>query len=161
MRKQVYELTLADLHRTPAWEFALDEEDVEGQDEATVRPHHFEGQVDPSAGMMVVRARFRLADGSEQLGYLTPPSDDDVGLGVLQPVIVASGGQVIFWHGSMEPSRAEMDASYVRLGKTAPSHVFPLRFYSDVPLACGPLSGEIGGFLVLEDWRSGRTRELR
>lgn len=161
MRKQVYELTLMDLRRTAAWEFALDEEDVEGQDEATVRPHDFQGLVDPSAGMMVVRARFRLADGSEHLGYLTPPCGDDVGLGALQPVIVGDGGQVMFWHGSMEPARAEMDASYLRLGKSASSQVFPVQFQSDVPLAGGPLSGEISGFLVLEDWRSGRTRELR
>ena len=38
IRKQVYQLTLDDLERTPVWEFALDEEVEEGQDEATVRP---------------------------------------------------------------------------------------------------------------------------
>jgi hypothetical protein len=32
-------LTLADLATSSVWEFALDEEGVEGQDETTVRPY--------------------------------------------------------------------------------------------------------------------------
>jgi hypothetical protein len=161
MRKQVYELTVEDLRRTPVWEFALDEEGVDGQDEATVRPRELRGQLDPADGMMVLRARFVLADGSEHVGYVTPPSDDDTGLGVLQPVIVGDAGQVVFWHGTIEPTRAAMDASYRALGKTSPSDVFPIRFHSDVPLSCGPSSGAINGFLVVEDMQSGRVRELR
>jgi hypothetical protein len=38
VRKPVYDLTLADFDAAPVWEFALDEEGVAGQDEATVRP---------------------------------------------------------------------------------------------------------------------------
>jgi len=38
IRKQVHELTIEDLEAHPAWQFALDEEAEEGQDEATVRP---------------------------------------------------------------------------------------------------------------------------
>src|SRR5205814_561097 len=38
IRKQVYNLTAADLSEHPVWEFAEDEEGTEGQDEATVRP---------------------------------------------------------------------------------------------------------------------------
>jgi hypothetical protein len=161
MRKQVYELTLADLRRVPVWEFALDEEGVEGQDEATVRPHEFEAKVDPSAGMLIVRAKFHLADGSESLGYVTPSLDPDAGLGTHQPVIVAEGGQVRFWFGAWMPDRAAMDASYLLLGKPDPSVVFPVRFDSDVPLECGHSSGEIDGFLFLEDLISRRTRVLR
>jgi hypothetical protein len=39
VRKQVYDLTLADFDVAPVWEFASDEEGVAGQDEATVRPY--------------------------------------------------------------------------------------------------------------------------
>jgi hypothetical protein len=46
-RKQVYELTVEDLRQHPVWEFALDEEGEEGQDEATVRPFVSSGSVDP------------------------------------------------------------------------------------------------------------------
>jgi hypothetical protein len=35
-RKQVYDLTRENLSKFPIWEFALDEEGDEGQDEATV-----------------------------------------------------------------------------------------------------------------------------
>jgi hypothetical protein len=39
VRKPVYDLTLADFDAARVWEFALDEEGVAGQDEATVRPY--------------------------------------------------------------------------------------------------------------------------
>ena len=50
-RKQVYELANSDFIRCPVWEFALDEEGAEGQDEATVRPYLYDGDLDPSLGM--------------------------------------------------------------------------------------------------------------
>lgn len=37
-RKPIDGLTLADLEAFPIWEFAIDEEGVEGQDETWVRP---------------------------------------------------------------------------------------------------------------------------
>jgi len=58
-RKQVYDLTLADLQAAPVWEFALDEEGVAGQDEATVRPYE----------------RAFPADVADMVGWLcAPPS---------------------------------------------------------------------------------------
>ena len=161
MRKQVYDLTISDLSSAPVWEFALDEEGIEGQDEATVRPYEFDGPANPSDGMLVVSARFELADGSELVGYLTPPSDDDSGLGVLQPVIVTTSGQVAFWQGVVEPSRADLDRSYDRIGRVDPTQVFPIRFRSAIPLTCGVVLGAIDGFLLLDDWETGRTRVLR
>jgi len=68
IRRQVYDLTLEDLNEFPVWEFALDEEGEEGQDEATVRPYMNSGKLDPSDGMFVVRAIFTLADGSKMHG---------------------------------------------------------------------------------------------
>ncbi len=73
IRKQVYQLTLDDLSKSPVWEFALDEEGEKGQDEAAVRPYGISGALDPSDGMFVVRAIFTLADGSRLQGCLTPP----------------------------------------------------------------------------------------
>ena len=37
-RKQVYLLSAEDFKSYPIWEFCLDEEGMEGQDEATVKP---------------------------------------------------------------------------------------------------------------------------
>jgi hypothetical protein len=46
VRKQVYDLTLADFDVAPVWEFASDEEGVAGQDEATVRPYEVSFPID-------------------------------------------------------------------------------------------------------------------
>ena len=57
IRKAVSELSTRDLEAHPVWEFALDEEGQEGKDETTVRPYLLPDELDPSAGMFVVRAR--------------------------------------------------------------------------------------------------------
>jgi hypothetical protein len=158
VRKQVYELSIADLVRSPAWEFALDEEDVDGQDEATVRPYRSNGDLDPEGGgQFVVLASFVLADGSRMQGYLTP-SPDGADLGSIHPCIVTSLGQVAFWCGRIEPTSEQLAADYARLGKITSAQVFPIQFRSEVPLLSGPIAGKIPGFLVLGDnFQSVRT----
>jgi hypothetical protein len=47
-RKQVYELTLDDLGKFPVWEFRLDKDGAQGQDEATVRPFTAPGPLNPA-----------------------------------------------------------------------------------------------------------------
>jgi hypothetical protein len=146
IRRQVYELTLDDLSTSQVWEFALDEEGEPDQDEATVRPYSFSGTLDPSVGMLIVAARFWLADGTQLRGYLTPPSSDDRSLGTIQPQIVTDSGQVGFWCGRCPPDTAR---AYQLLGREA-SSVFPIRFESAVPLLGGTVSGSLQGFLCLE-----------
>jgi hypothetical protein len=160
VRKQVYDLTVADLDQHAVWEFALDEEGEEGQDEATVRPHESRGVLDPSDGMFIVRARLQMADGTQLKGYLTPPVQGDASLGTLQPAVVLATGQVTFWCGMLAPEAAWIAASYARLGKSSASQVFPLKFESDVALVGGPVTGEVPGFLVLEDFKTMRTKVI-
>jgi hypothetical protein len=161
IRRQVYELTPADLDGHAVWEFALDEEGEAGQDEATVRPCQPTGALDPSDGMFVVRARLKLADGTQVRGYLTPPVQGDSDIGTIQPAVVVEGGQVSFWCGTLAPEPSQVAASYARLGKSSASEVFPVRFESDVELVGGPVAGELPGFLVLEDFRTMRTRVVK
>lgn len=158
IRKQVYELTPEDLDRHAVWEFAMDEEGDEEQDEATVRPVQPKGPLDPADGMFVVRARLELADGTQMRGYLTPPGQGDWGLGTLQPAVAVDEGQVSFWCGMLAPEPAQVMACYALLGKSLASEVFPVRFESDVELVGGPVAGKLPGFLVLEDFKSMRTR---
>lgn len=158
VRKQVYELTADDLEQHPVWEFALDEEGEEGQDEATVRPFEIKGPLDSSEGMFIVRAWLTLADGTRLRGYLTPPIQGDSSLGTLQPAAVAKSGQVSFWCGMLAPQPGLIEASYALLGKSSSSLVFPLAFESDVALVGWALKGSIPGFLVLEDFQTMRTR---
>ena len=96
--------------------------------------------------MFVVRARFELADGTEQHGYLTPPAGGSAGIGTVQPIIVTAQGQVMFWYGAMAPSAATLGDAYAKLGR-AGSAVFPLHYSSEVELATGPVKGQVNGFL--------------
>jgi hypothetical protein len=154
IRKQVYDLTLADLREHPVWEFALDEEDKKGQDEATVRPFDGSSPVDPATGMFIVRARFTLADGTPHFGYLTP-ADDPRDLGAIQPQIITDRGQVGFWMGIVIQDTAPL---YGVLGKS-PAQTFPISFESDVPIIRGSLKGSIPAFLHLDD--SNRVKEIK
>lgn len=158
IRRQVYELTPTDLESFPVWEFALDEEGEEGQDEATVRPYEVTLPLDPSEGMFIVRATLTLSDGTSFKGYLTPPVQGGAGLSTFQPAVVAPTGQVSFWCGMLVPSRDHIAKCYSLLGKTSSRQVFPLRFRSDVSLVGGPIAGDILGFTVLEDFQTMRTR---
>ncbi|HEX4141045.1 MAG TPA: hypothetical protein VHY09_11900 [Candidatus Methylacidiphilales bacterium] len=152
IRKQVYELTVDDFEKFPVWEFALDEEGEEGQDEATVRPSAAPLPLAPSESMFIVRAKFSLADGTRHMGYLTPghAADD---LGSIQPLIITPQGQVIFWMGV---SRGDTGPLYQKLGKGA-AQIFPIAFKSDVPLVGGVVFGSIPGFLHLVDLKTGRV----
>lgn len=152
-------MTLGDLSKFPVWEFALDEEGEEGQDEATVRPYEVSGSLDPSEGMFIVRASFILSDGSKMQGYLTPPVQGDDSLGTLQPIIVTAHGQVGFWHGIMSPSPERLAQSYLMLGRDARC-VFPLRFESQVELVGGPVRGSLAGFMVLENMETRKIKTL-
>ena len=159
VRKQVYELTLHDLSLFPVWEFRLDEEAGDNQDESTVRPCSVSGPLDPRDSMFVVRAVFTLADGSRMRGYFTPPGQGEARVGALQPIIVTDRGQVRFWCGTAAPGPKRLARSYELLGKDA-KHVFPVQFESDVELAGGAVRGSVPGFLVLEDFQTRRTRTV-
>jgi hypothetical protein len=149
IRKQIYELTPNDLEKFPVWEFCLDEEDEEGQDEATIRP--YTDKPDPAAGMFVVRALFSLADGTKLQGYLTPPAPQDRDdLGIIQPIITTENGQVNIWWGAMKPSRDELEKYYVLLDNKEASEIFPLKFNSIIEIEGGPVEGVVHGFLYLK-----------
>ena len=155
IRKQVYELTMDDLNRSPVWEYALDEEAEEESDEATVRPHRIKGALDPAEGSFIIRAVFTLADGTVMNGYLTPPDQGDDSL---QPVIITERGQVVFDYGMFVPDPNDLAQSYERLGRVA-DNVFPIHVVSGVELVSGAVSAEIPGFLTLDE--TGLTIETK
>lgn len=146
IRRQVYELTPADLDQSSIWEFALDEEGEPDQDEATVRPWEGGEPLDPADGMFVVRATFVLADGTRLGGYVTPPAQGGDSIGTIQPIIVTPEGQVGFWCGIMAPTSEALASHYVRLGRDA-AGVFPLNYRSDVEIVGGSVTGTITGFM--------------
>jgi hypothetical protein len=146
IRKQVYDLTEQDLRACSTWEFALDEESEEGQDEATVRPWSGQAPVDPADGMYVVRATIVLADGTVHCGYLTPPTRGDESVPAVQPVILTERGQVMLWYGVLAPRPELIQEAYDKLGRSR-GQVFPVRYASDAALQSGVVEGSVDGFM--------------
>ena len=160
IRKQIYDLTPDDLRRFPVWEFASDEEAEDSQDEATVRPLEITAALNPTEDTFIIRATFKLADGTTMLGCFTSPTANENSLGKTQPVIITDRGQVVFWCGMFEPKVNELAESYEKLGRNA-EKVFPIEVASDVELVGGSIRTVIPGFLVLEDWRTGKTKVVK
>ena len=73
--------------------------------------------------------------------------------------IVVAGGQVSFWCGAITSSAEQLGESYRLFGRDA-VRVFPVRFESDVDLVGAPVCGSLPGFLILEDWKTGKTRAI-
>ena len=149
IRKQVYDLKLEDFEEHPVWEFALDEEGEEGQDEATVRPYSSAEPANPEDGTLLVKACFTLADGTTMYGCLTPPFGEFSGMGTIQPQIITPEGPVSFWFGVFKPTDEDLEQCYKRLARTA-ERIFPLRFQSEVEIVGSPVNGELDGFLYVE-----------
>jgi hypothetical protein len=150
VRRQVYELTLSDLDQFPVWEFAQDEETVEEQDEATVRPYS-KVPVDPSDGLQVIRATFTLADGTKLIGFVssTPPTlQSDISS--QQPVILLEKVHILLYFGIFRPDAAKIDSYLYALGKSA-AEVFPLRYKTEIDVIGGCIEGAVAGFSYLKD----------
>jgi hypothetical protein len=150
-RKQVYELKIDDLEKHDVWEFALDEEGEDDQNEATVRPYRRSGKLNPDKGMFVVKAEFVASNGKKYTGYVTPPVQGDSFIGTIQPIIVLPDGQVGFWNGIFALSEDKILKNYKMLGVQNPNELFPVRFQSSVPITTGPVQVTISGFMYLAE----------
>jgi hypothetical protein len=124
-RKQVYLLSAQDLIDQPIWEFCPDEEGVEGQAEATMRPSTDKEVPGYSPGVYIVAANVRFADGTAGIGYLYSGKPDD--FGTIQPNAVVDAGQVNFWLGWLQFRKnleQHLAQAYELIGKDRNS-IFP------------------------------------
>jgi hypothetical protein len=157
IRRQVYLLSIEDLTDQTIWEFCSDEEGIEGQDEATVKPSD-ESQVPGySPGAYVVAADVKFADGTLALGYLYSGPPDD--FGCIQPNVVAQAGQVNFWLGSLEyieDVEKTIAKSLQVLGKS-PEQVFPVSFQSRVRINNEFQKIVVNGFMAMDRNRTVKT----
>ena len=126
-----------------------------------MRPYDAGGKPLEYDGLLVVRASLTLAKGARFPGYVyyTPAMPAEVGpsygpLADLQPQIVTPQGQGMFWFGAVAPTPDALADAYRKLGAVA-AGVFPVRFASEVPLAAGPISGEIPGFQYIAERKKG------
>ena len=126
-----------------------------------MRPYDSRGKPLKHDGLLVVRATLTLANGTRFPGYLyytlemPPEAGPSYGpLADLQPQIITPKGQVMFWYGAVAPAAETVAEVYRKLGAGA-AGVFPVRFASEVPLATGPIKGEIPGFQYIAEKRKG------
>jgi hypothetical protein len=158
IRVQDFYLTVSDLIRFPAWEYALDKEGVEGQDERTVRPYLVAPSLDLQDTHFLVRASFSLADGTVHKGYLTPKEANRVDVGGfgsviipydLGPTIVIGKDHIHFQYGPKKPTKRDLRRVYKLLAKK-PEDVFPITFSSDVEVVHSIIEGKLDGFMYFD-----------
>jgi hypothetical protein len=148
--KQFGQLKPEDFAAVPVWAschfFDYDEPWYDDTDEETFRPWAGSLPVDPSEGMLLVRAAFRTARGREFSGFLTPaPFDAGQDLGLIQPHLAIGDRFFKFWGGMLGVPAAEKSAFYSALG-AEPAQIFPIVFSCNAELASGVSSGSIAGF---------------
>lgn len=152
--RQFGDLTPADFETHPVWVHChiidYDEPWYEETDEETFRPWLNGTPVDPAETMFLVRAAYRLNDGTTLSGFITPQhsqeNEDKPDLGIIQPqLFLPSGKRVPFWFGIVTPPKELMIEIYTSLGKIE-TQVFPLTFIAEEGLASGIVSGAVPGF---------------
>jgi len=140
----------------PVWEYALDEEEIEGQDERTVRPRHVKTPINLKSSYIIVRASFILSDGSQMKGLIKPQALNKSSFMStiipydLSPTLVTDEWQMHFGYGSFKPNPDEIAEKYRILGKK-PNEVFPIRFGSDVEVINRITEGKLEGFMYFDE----------
>jgi hypothetical protein len=161
MRIQDYNLSITDLMKYSAWEYALDEEEVEGQDERTVRPYLASPPLDLSKAYFLVRASFVLADGTSYKGYIKPKPIGRVDAGNfmpvivpydLSPIIILGKKHIHFQYGPEKPNPEEMQCVYSLFSKMS-HEVFPIKFSSDVEVLDSVHEGKLDGFMYFDQYQ--------
>ncbi len=158
IRIQDYNLTFSDLMQYHAWEYALDEEGIEGQDERTVKPYLVSPPLDLGDAYFIVRASFILADGTGYKGYMKPKPVDRINVpGLmsviipydLSPIIVLGKEHIHFQYGPKKPKAEEMQKVYDIFAKK-PYEFFPIKFFSDVEVSSSVQEGKLDGFMYFD-----------
>jgi hypothetical protein len=154
IRKQVTALVPADLERFPIWEFALDEEREEGQDEATVRAAAGSWTRRPRRGNVRRQSRVRrrgrhtlrrLRVTARGAALRLHPADDR-----------HRRGPGEFLARPLSPGPGVVDSAYRTLAKSA-SELFPVRYRALVDHGGAALAGRLPAFL---HYRSGEDRTV-
>jgi|GEM_PF-862110 len=148
IRIQFEDFTLDKFDIAPIWEFALDEEGVDGQDETTLRPCVGLSIADPSNGLCIIKAEFKANNGQKFHGICSPSFEQD--LSTIQPYIIDSKvGLFPFWFGIAEPDQVVIGNFYKDL-EVNKNSFFPLKYIGLTPSKGAKLQGNIDGFM----WRT-------
>jgi hypothetical protein len=119
-RKPIDELTASDLSAFPIWEYALDEEETENQDETWVRPVDAK-VVRKGQWSLTVAAEFRTRTGTTFPGFIGVTTAE--GIEIYGAVLLAQAKYVV-----VDTSNAAERRAVARLLGTSTKELFPLTY---------------------------------
>lgn len=146
IRIQFEDFELKHFDISPIWEFAIDEEGEENQDETTLRPAYNFTIADPSEGMLIVKTQYETAKGKKYIGLCSPAFEFK--FGEIQPYIFTNKSKLSLWFGMFQPDKENLEKLYEQLNETADT-LFPIRFKGLTPTKGAKLEGIIEGFMYL------------
>jgi len=131
-RKPANQLKVEDFSAFPVWEYAIDEEGVDGQDESWVRPV-LSKFVPKESYSQLVFSRFRTNSGRDAHGYLvvTPTTSSLTNLSHSGGAIVTPKGQafVAYFEGRMSESMKNDSVQRIsRALNVSVAEIFPLHY---------------------------------
>ncbi len=173
IRKDAGEILVDDLLAHPSWEFCLDEEDVEGQTECTMRPFKPKTKKLSPKDYCCVAATFRACNGKEFTGWFSLNGANWQSPWLLEMEIfmpnvsesVAAEPRLKEFHGIVQyfppfPARISLCLSYMSTEKALPNielayrimtldreSSFPFVVEPNQSIVGWPTSWEIPGFL--------------
>jgi hypothetical protein len=155
IRKQVDELTSEDFENFSCWEYASNEEGVQGQDECTIRPGSV-SNAEMASQQIFVQAAFLFPNGRIRTGAVTINAGEDISSH--QPVLFTPKEPLHFYCGAIKPSEKEVERFRKALKRICPEP-YPLRYVTALHGKAGqPLaSGVLEGLYWLADWRAGKV----
>jgi hypothetical protein len=165
--RQFGDLTARDFQAHPVWVGChtadYDQPWYDQTDEETFRPFMGKLPASPEEGMLLVRARAVLSDGTTFPAMVTPAFPDEAEdggriLGTQQPSVFAPTARVMFWYGGFEPTPEAIDSAYRALGAKSAAAVFPLRFEVESGLTSGQANAVVKGFYWLRDFKDVTVR---
>jgi hypothetical protein len=137
-RKPVEELTASDFIAFPIWEFVLDEEGVEGQDETWVRPVNAK-EVPRGAYSQLVASNFKTTRGVNYQGFMMLTTAE--GIQVTPGSLVGEGRYVVL--PAMSDQRARREGinwslqsrqEVLEMLQSPEETVFPITYALRVPI---------------------------
>ena len=144
IRVQFEDFKISYFDITQIWEFAIDEEGDDDQDETTLKPRTDLTVADPSQGLFMIQCKFATPTGKTFHGICHPTFENSISS--IQPYIFTDKGLVMFWCGAIKPTQNRKDSYYNLLNESSDS-LFPLKFESTTPTVGANMSGLIEGFM--------------
>jgi hypothetical protein len=152
----MYDLQIEDFQEHPVWEFCLDEEGLEGQDETTVRPSELCQLPANTLGAFLIAADVVFGNGTHAPGYLYSDEHDVISA---SPAAFINDKRVLFQIPGRLPDEKIDECKrryYDALGMNIDS-VFPVSFQSLIPVNGRPMKFVLDGFIFNGGPRKGQA----